>query len=73
MIVIYSDKEVKGVAGVYCSPLLFDGKVDRRATLVITNSPKISSIYKEAGVEVKGFPRSKPPTESTVQASQAAE
>lgn len=65
MIVIYSDKEVKGVAGVYCSPRLFD-KLDNRATLVITNDDKISEAYKKANIEVKGFPRSKPKPIETV-------
>ena len=62
MIVIYSDKTIEGVAGVYCSPRLFDG-VDTRAKLVITNDPKIAEAYKAKGIESKGFPRSRKTSE----------
>lgn len=60
MIVIYSDKEIKGVGGCYCSPRLFDG-IDSRATLVISNDKKIQEAYKAVGIEVKGFPRTSAP------------
>lgn len=56
MIVIYSKTAVKGVGGVYCDPLLFDG-VDSRATLVITKDKHIQDAYAEKGITVKGFPR----------------
>lgn len=64
MIVIYSDKAIKGVGGCYCSPRLFDG-VDNRATLVISNVKEIQEAYKAAGVEVKGFPRTSTPKVET--------
>lgn len=58
MIIIYSDKALKGVAGVYCAPRLFK-EIDKRATTVITNDKAIAEAYQKLGVEVKGFPRSK--------------
>ena len=70
MIIIYSETEVKGVAGVYCSPRLFDGVIDKRATLVITKDKEISDLYTKAGIEVKGFPRSTVPQQKeTVETS----
>lgn len=60
MVVIYSDKVIKGLGGVYCSPRLFDG-IDNRAEVVYTSDDKIKAAYVAKKIEVKGFPRTSQP------------
>lgn len=57
MIVVYSDLEIKGVGGVYISPLYFDGVV-KGAKLVYTNDAKIKEAYVAAAIETKAIAKS---------------
>ena len=54
MVIIFSKKEVDGLAGTYANPLLFDGNFGG-ATLVITKDDKIRDAAKARGIEVRGF------------------
>lgn len=53
MTYIYSDNELKGLAGAYIAPRFFDGETEGGATLVYTSDAKIKTAYEAKGVEVK--------------------
>ncbi len=57
MIIVYSDLEIKGVGGIYISPLYFD-EVVKGAKLVYTNDAKIKEVYTAAGIETKALAKS---------------
>ena len=54
MVIIFSKKEIAGLAGTYASPLLFDGKFGG-ATLVITKHENIKKEALRQGIKVRGF------------------
>ena len=52
MTIIYSDKVVDGLSGVYIAPFYFNSNKLEKCKKVYTDSKEISESYKKAGVEV---------------------
>ena len=73
MILIYSDKEIKGIGGTYIAPRFFDGNLESNVEMVYTNDAKIKEAYTAKGVEVKGFPRTSQQAESKTILDKVAE
>ena len=58
MNIIYSEKQIEGLNGIYANPSLFNGDTEN-CTAVYTNDNEIKEAYVKKGVEVLEIPKVK--------------